>query len=220
VPFVLLLVPWTVRNQRAMGAALPFSSNTGDTVCLDRSLDAEGGFRFASHEGCADPDLGEVERNAESTRLAIEFVREHPDREALQILRRLRLIFGNDNDGLYAVERGTNNPFLPGLLRTSLRRLADGWFFVLLVAAAVGLVRLSVTRGCRRPAGIFVVLPLATFTAIAALLWGTPRFHQPAIPFLAALAAIAVTGPQRRDGDRAREESPERTSQSVAAPPQ
>ena len=197
VPFVLLLVPWTLRNQRAMGAALPFSSNTGDTVCLDRSLDAEGGFRFADHEGCADPELGEVERNEESTRLAIEFVKEHPDREALQIVRRLRLIFGNDNDGLYAVERGTNNPFLPDALRTTLRRTADAYFFVVLALAAVGLVALmaaAVRRGRAHLAtAMVVVLPFVALTTTAALLWGTPRFHQPTTPFLAIFAAVALT---------------------------
>jgi 4-amino-4-deoxy-L-arabinose transferase-like glycosyltransferase len=204
VPFVLLLVPWTVRNERAMGAPLPFSSNTGDTVCLDRSLDAKGGFRFAQHEGCADPDLGEVERNSESTRLAIRFVREHPGREALQIVRRLRLIYGTDNDGLYAVERGTNAPFLPPRLRTTLRRLADGWFFLMLAGAAVGLVRLLRLGGQRRALGfVFVVLPFVTLTAIGALLWGTPRFHLPVLPFLAALAGVAVTRDLRQDGDTA-----------------
>jgi hypothetical protein len=180
-----------------MGAALPFSSNTGDTVCLDRSLDAEGGFRFADHEGCADPELGEVERNAESTRLAIEFVREHPDREALQIVRRLRLIFGNDNDGLYAVERGTNNPFLPDGLRTALRRTADTYFFVVLALAAVGLVRLLVgaVRDGRTAVAraSLVVLPFLALTATAALLWGTPRFHLPVTPFLAIFASVTLT---------------------------
>jgi hypothetical protein len=216
VPFIVLLVPWTVRNQRAMGAALPFSSNTGDTVCLDRSLDATGGYRRADHEGCADPDLGEVARNAESTRLAIEFVREHPGREALQIVRRLRLIFGDDNDGLYAVERGKHAPFLPGALRTTLRRLADGWFYVALVVAAVGLVRLlfrlppdEPERRTRRRGVVFLVLPLASLTAIAALLWGTPRFHAPTIPFLAALAGVAITRELRRDGDTEGTRSPE-----------
>ena len=199
VPFVLLLVPWTLRNQRAMGAALPFSSNTGDTVCLDRSLDAEGGFRFADHEGCADPDLGEVARNAESTRLAVEFVRRHPDREALQIVRRLRLIFGNDNDGLYAVERGTNAPFLPGGLRTALRRLADGYFFVVLALAGAGLVRLArdLLRGRDRvqaARALVVVLPFLSLVGTAALLWGTPRFHLPTTPFLAVFAGIALSG--------------------------
>ena len=202
VPFVVLLVPWTLRNERAMGAPLPFSSNTGDTVCLDRSLDAKGGFRFAEHEGCADPDLGEVERNEESTRLAIEFVKEHPDREALQILRRLRLIFGNDNDGLYAVERGPNNPFLPDTVRTTLRRLADGYFFVVLALAAVGLV-LLVARAARAGRAAvarasLVVLPFLALTATAALLWGTPRFHLPTTPFLAIFASVTLTTVGRR----------------------
>ena len=201
VPFVLLLVPWTLRNERAMGAALPFSSNTGDTVCLDRSLDAEGGFRFADHEGCADPDLGEVARNAESTRLAVEFVKEHPGREALQVVRRLRLIFGNDNDGLYAVERGTNNPFLADGLRTTLRRLADGYFFVVLALAAVGLLALVVTAARRGRVALarasLVVLPFLGLTATAALLWGTPRFHLPTTPFLAVFAAYALTAVRR-----------------------
>ena len=202
LPFVVLLVPWTLRNQRAMGAALPFSSNTGDTVCLDRSLDAEGGFRFADHEGCADPELGEVERNAESTRLAIEFVKDHPDREALQIVRRLRLIFGNDNDGLYAVERGTNNPFLPDTLRTTLRRTADTYFFVVLALAAVGLVRLLVGLRSRSrlvaARVVLVVLPFLALTGTAALLWGTPRFHQPTTPFLAMFASVALVTVRRR----------------------
>ena len=202
VPFVLLLLPWTLRNERAMGAPLPFSSNTGDTVCLDRSLDAKGGFRFAEHEGCADPDLGEVERNEESTRLAIEFVKEHPDREALQIVRRLRLIFGNDNDGLYAVERGTNNPFLPDGLRTTLRRLADTYFFVVLALAAVGL-GLLVVRAARAgrehlARAALVVLPFLALTATAALLWGTPRFHLPTTPFLAMFASVTLTTVGRR----------------------
>ena len=202
VPFVLLLVPWTLRNERAMGAPLPFSSNTGDTVCLDRSLDADGGFRIAQHEGCAGPHLGEVERNAESTRLAIEFVKEHPDRELLQILRRLRLIFENDQDGLYAVERGTHHRFLPDALRTVLRRTADGYFFAVLALAAVGLVSLllgAARRGRRAVAGaVLVVLPFLGLTATAALLWGTPRFHLPATPFLAMFASVALTTDWRR----------------------
>lgn len=202
VPFIVLLVPWTLRNERAMGAPLPFSSNTGDTLCLDRNLDAEGGFRFAEHDGCADPRLGEVERNEESTRLALEFVKEHPGREALQVVRRLRLIFGSDNDGLYAVERGPANPFLPDGLRATLRRGADAWFFAVLALAGVGLVRLLVgLRGRPRvdlARAVLVVSPLLVLTGTAALLWGTPRFHQPTTPFLAILAAVAVTGTAAR----------------------
>lgn len=193
LPIVALVAPWAARNQRAMGAPLPFSSNMGDTVCLDRNLDAQGGFRFADHDGCALHTLGEVDRNRISTRRAIEFVREHPGREALQIVRRARLVFEHDHDGLDVVERYGRGPVLGDTARTWLRRLADGWFFVALALAAVGAGRAVRSPG-RRVELVLIAVPPVVFIGIAVLLWGTPRFHGPAIPFLAALAVIGITG--------------------------
>jgi 4-amino-4-deoxy-L-arabinose transferase-like glycosyltransferase len=202
VPIAALVVPWALRNQRAMGEPLPFSSNMGDTVCLDRNLDARGGFRFADHDGCARHTLGEVERNRISTRKAVAFVREHPGREALQIVRRARLIFEHDHDGLDVVERYGRGPILGDAARTWLRRVADGWFFLALGLAAVGIAR-SLRRAARRPELLLVAVPPIVLLGIAVLLWGTPRFHGPAVPFLAAFAAMAITG-MRRDGDTGR----------------
>ncbi|MDQ3107607.1 MAG: hypothetical protein M3Q68_07365 [Actinomycetota bacterium] len=199
VPIVVLLTPWTLRNQRAMGAPLPFSSNMGDTVCLDRNLDARGGFRFADHDGCALHTLGEVERNARSTKKAIAFVREHPGREALQIVRRLRLIFEHDHDGLDVIERYGRGPVQPEARTQWLRRLADGYFFIALALAGVGVVR-SLGRS-RRATMIILAVPIVGLLGVAALLWGTPRFHAPAVPFFAAFAAVGLSGLQRRDGD-------------------
>ena len=171
-------------------------------MCLDRSLDDKGGFRFALHDGCADPTLGEVDRNAESTRLAIEFVKEHPGREALQIVRRLWLIFGNDNEGLWAVERGPHNRFLPDGLRTTLRRTADGYYVVVLALAVVGL-GLLVHRAVRTgrigvARASFAVLPFLALTSTAALLWGAPRFRLPTSPFLAMFASVTLVTVARR----------------------
>jgi 4-amino-4-deoxy-L-arabinose transferase-like glycosyltransferase len=201
LPVVALVVPWTVRNQRAMGAPLPFSSNMGDTVCLDRNLDARGGFRFADHDGCALHTLGEVERNRISTGKAIEFVREHPGREALQIVRRARLIFEHDHDGLDVVERYGRGPILGDLARTWLRRVADVWFFAALAFAAIGVVRALRASG-RRAELVLLAVPPLVLIGIAVLLWGTPRFHGPAVPFIAAFAAVGIAG-IRRDGDTA-----------------
>ena len=196
LPLVVVCVPWTLRNLDALGAPLPFSTNMGDTLCIDRNDDAEGGFRWAAHDGCADEGLAEVERNRQSTSKALRWVAAHPGREALQIVRRTRLILGDDHDGLDTVERNGRHPVAgAGILRP----LADGWFLVGLVLAAVGVV-----RSRRRPEVLLLVgLPLAVLLGIAALLWGTPRFHVPAIPYFAAFAAITAFGPApvRRDVD-------------------
>jgi hypothetical protein len=208
VPLVVVLlmsVPWTVRNAIRMDAFVPTSTNTGDTLCLDRSLDATGGFRWATHEGCADPDLPEVERSRESTRMAIEFVMDHPTRELQQIGRRAKLMFGSDNDGVLAVNTLGGGPVMAEDTAASLEDVADAAFDVVLVLAGAGLVVLVATGRRRRPEAALVLLSMGALIAVPLLLWGNPRFHLPVSPFLAILAGGAVaTGIQvlrRRRGE-------------------
>jgi hypothetical protein len=203
VPLVAVLTPWTLRNAHAMGAPLPFSSNLGDTLCLDRNLDAKGGFRFDDHDGCADPSLGEVDRNRISTGKAIDFVREHPGREALQIVRRTRLILGSDHDGLDAVERGGRAPLVSASTGRALRRASDLWFFVALALALAGAAVAATDRRTRRAELLVLALPALSLFATAALLWGTPRFHAPLVPYLAAFAGVALAR-LRQGGDTPR----------------
>lgn len=202
---VALSVPWTVRNLDAMGAFIPSSTNMGDTLCIDRNLDAQGGFRFADHDGCADPDLPEVERNRENTKKAIEFVLEHPDRELLQIVRRAKIMFADDHDGIIAVQTLGGGAFLSeGVVDVAIP-VADWYFRLLLVVAVVGLP-LHLCRQ-RRPERYLVLSGLLGLLVIPLLLWGNPRFHIPLAPFMALSAALAVDAAWRRWRDR--EESPE-----------
>jgi len=202
---VALSVPWTLRNLDAMGAFIPSSTNMGDTLCIDRNLDAQGGFRFADHDGCADPDLPEVERNRENTKKAIEFVLEHPDRELLQIVRRAKIMFADDHDGIIAVQTLGGGAFLSQEVVDVAIPLADWYFRLLLVVAVVGLP-LHLCRQ-RRPERLLVLSGLLGLLVIPLLLWGNPRFHIPLSPFMALSAALAVDAGWRRW--RVREEPPE-----------
>lgn len=199
VPLVLVVAlstPWTIRNLDAMGAFIPSSTNMGDTLCIDRNLDAEGGFRFADHDGCADPGLPEVERNRENTKKAIEFVLEHPDRELLQIVRRARIMFADDHDGIIAVQTLGGGSFLSEGLVDVAVPVADWYFRILLVAAVIGLP-LHLSRD-RRPERLLVLSGLVGLLVIPLLLWGNPRFHIPLSPFMALSGALAVDAGWRR----------------------
>jgi 4-amino-4-deoxy-L-arabinose transferase-like glycosyltransferase len=194
VPFavvVVALTPWTIRNAVALDAFVPSSTNMGDTLCIDRNEDATGGFRWADHDGCVDPDLFEVERNAGNTDKAIEFVVDHPGRELLQVVRRARRMFAEDNDGISAVETmGSGQIFSDGA-RTFYERAGDWYFFAVLAAAVVGLPRL--VRRSPRPERRLVLAPMVALLVIPLLLWGNPRFHQPLVPFMAvSMAALVV----------------------------
>ena len=197
LPLVLVLVPWTVRNMRALDSPVVFSTNMGDTVCLDRSPNATGRFVWANHEGCADPALPEVERNAASIGKAVAFVREDPAREVRLMVQRGRLMMGEDHDGASDVEAGGKAPFLGARLRAVLTSGADWFFYAAVALAAFGLL------GCfgrRRPGRYLVSVPLLTLLIVPLGLWGNTRFHVPALPFIAIAAAVAIV----RIGDRLR----------------
>jgi 4-amino-4-deoxy-L-arabinose transferase-like glycosyltransferase len=217
---VVMSIPWTVRNAVRLDAFVPTSTNTGDTLCLDRSMDATGGFRWADHEGCADPNLPEVERNRESTQMAIQFVLDHPVRELQQIGRRARLIFASDHDGVLAVNTLGGGQVMSDDTIDTLEGLADAFFTVVTVLAAAGLVILLATRRRSRPEVLLVLVSMASLIVVPLLLWGNPRFHLPFSPFLAILAggalgtAVEALGRRRprgeeRDGERDGGEHPE-----------
>lgn len=187
---VAMSVPWTIRNAVQLDAFVPSSTNMGDTLCIDRNLDARGGFRFADHDGCVDPNLPEVERNQGNTKKAISFVIHHPGRELLQIVRRGRIMFASDHDGIEAVQTLGAGEMLTPTMVDATETFADLYFFVVLGLAVLGLP--SFLRRDGRPARLLVLSGLVGLLAIPLLLWGNPRFHLPLVPFMALSAAAAV----------------------------
>jgi hypothetical protein len=180
-----------------MHAFILTSTNTGDTLCLDRNMTAYGGFRFSDHDGCVDPNLPEVPRNAGNTRKAISFVIHHPAREALQIERRSTFEFADDHDGIEATETLGSPPFLGHRVRTLLSDVADWYFYVVLGLAIIGLPRLLSFARQRAESRLVLVAWTALFV-IPLLLWGNQRFHLPLYPYLVILAAAVIDRAARR----------------------
>jgi 4-amino-4-deoxy-L-arabinose transferase-like glycosyltransferase len=190
---VAVQVPWTIRNAVRLDAFVPTSTNTGDTLCLDRSMDATGGFRWADHEGCADPDLPEVERNRENTKMAVRWVLDHPAREAEQIVRRARLIFASDTDGLLAVNTLGGGRVMSERTERALEVVANGYWLVVCLLTTAGVAALLGARRLRsRPETVIVLGSMGALIVVPLLLWGNPRFHLPFSPFFAVLAGGAV----------------------------
>jgi 4-amino-4-deoxy-L-arabinose transferase-like glycosyltransferase len=190
---LLMMVPWTIRNAVRMDAFIPTSTNTGDTLCLDRFEGANGGFRWADHEGCADPGLPEVELNEANTRMAIDWVLDHPAREALQIGRRARLIFGSDNDGVVVLNQLGDGRLMATSTEDTWSGIADGAWAVVCLLAAAGVALLVLTDRRHRPQTAIVLVSMASLIAVPLLLWGNPRFHLPFAPLFAILAGGAVS---------------------------
>lgn len=187
LPIVLLLAPWTIRNLDAMDAFVPISTNLGDTACIDRSVDADGGFRWAGHDGCADPDLPEAARNRENIGKAISFVVNHPVKELELMGKRLGRMLEHDHSGLQEAESVNFTLLEPGLRRVAINA-ANWWFWLTMAASVLGLVGLLRQR---RPVHLLVAAAYVFLLLLPILLWGNVRFHIPVLPFAAVAAAAA-----------------------------
>ena len=194
----VVLLPWVVRNATVMDAAV-ISTNTGDTVCLDRHDDATGGFQFADHEGCAPPEWDEARRNERSTELAIRYVLDDPARELRQVVRRARLMFGQDDDGILTLEAGEGNRVFGERGRDLVAAVSDWYFRAVLVLGGLGLVALVAGRVVPGARGARAVAATAAMTLLVVPLglWGSTRFHVPLLPFLAIGAGAALTASWR-----------------------
>ncbi|HEX6423244.1 MAG TPA: glycosyltransferase family 39 protein [Acidimicrobiales bacterium] len=188
---VVAFTPWTIRNAVQMGGFVPSSTNMGDTLCIDRSDDAHGGFRWSYHEGCADPELDEVERNRESTRLAVRWVIDNPRRELVQIGRRARIMFRDDHDAIVATEGLGSGPIFSDTARRLWSSTGD-WYFRLVLVASVAGLPLLVARS-PRPQRRLLLSVMVPLLVIPLLLWGNPRFHLPLVPFMVLAAAAVVS---------------------------
>jgi hypothetical protein len=190
----LLVVPWVMRNATVMDAAV-ISTNTGDTLCLDRHDRATGGFQWADHEGCAPPEWDEARRNERSTELAVRYVLDDPLRELRQVATRARLMFSGDNDGLIALEAGEGNRVFGDRGRDVVRTVTDWYFRIALVLGVLGLVALVAGAGTRgaRPSRAVAATAAATLVVVPLGLWGATRFHVPLLPFIAIGAGAAMS---------------------------
>jgi hypothetical protein len=146
---------------------------------------------FDGFDGVPLADIEQV-RNRVNTRRALRFIREHPASEVRLILTRARYTVEGDHDGLIGVESNDANAFLPGPLRTSLRLIADWWYWATLVLAALAVPRFFRRRDPRLGDRVILGLTAGALIAIPLELYGYTRFHIPVLPFQAIAAAVTL----------------------------
>jgi 4-amino-4-deoxy-L-arabinose transferase-like glycosyltransferase len=197
---ILVLVPWTIRNARAMHAFVPVSTNLGDTLCLDNSPGAFGGFRNPPPE-CS-PEFpgasGEAKRNSFNLRVARHWALHHPAQELGLLPRRFWYGYRNDHDGLDDVA-SSRGGIVPAGVGTPLRVVSDLYYWVVALLALFAIPKLW--RDARR---LFVLIVAASLAIVPLFLYGLIRFHVPLLPFLAIGAAVTLESTfSRRTGGTA-----------------
>lgn len=190
-----VVLPWTVRNLRAMDAPVLISTNFGDNFCIGRYEGAKGGFSltpdcFAGDFNDLERPEFEIERNRETARRGIEYMLDHPLEEVPLVWWRAVRTFENDHDGVRAAESYGADRFMSDGARTTWRWTADLWFFAL---AALTLVGFALVRPRLDPRRSLLLWSMVALVLPPLVFFGDPRFKMPLVPFMAVVAALAIT---------------------------
>jgi 4-amino-4-deoxy-L-arabinose transferase-like glycosyltransferase len=198
VTAALVLVPWTVRNYRAMDTFVVVTSSTGLNIWTGHHEGANGGDDVPLNSplekyGPRTREGGEVDISNAGYRLAWRFARENPDEEVLLIGKRFRALYlDGDAIGLDLNEWWGERPTIASGLKAILRPLSNAYYYAVLAISALALVRWRVERG---DGPLLPLLTIAVFTlGHVVLFFGSSRYHFPLVPLFCLLAAWALAG--------------------------
>lgn len=135
----LAIAPWTLRNYQVFGQFVLVSTNGGDNFYRANNPQATGGYTKRGEIDLG--DLGELERDREGKRLAMEWIKSAPADFAALIPEKQARFMGDDAAGVYGTFKvgGASDD---NRLYAALKALANAWWLAMwavLAAAALAL---------------------------------------------------------------------------------
>jgi hypothetical protein len=181
--------PWTMRNLQVLGEPVMISTNGGSNLYRVNNDLATGAFVPL---GVIDVEaLGELEGDREGKRLAIEWIRSHPEKFVHLTFARVLLFPGDNSVGAYAAFRA-NPDRLSREAYLALKGVAAlPWLlaWVSIVCAVATLLR----RGRRVPTLVAPVLAVYVYLAcIHAIFESGSKYHLPALLTVLLAATLVV----------------------------
>ncbi|MET1756941.1 glycosyltransferase family 39 protein [Novosphingobium sp. RD2P27] len=187
----LVIVPWSLRNHTQLGHWIVVSTNGGYNLLIGNNEDANGGYAENSRAYVAlmaRADLGEVERDAEAKRIAVDWITHNPMQFLALAPRKLAILWLPDGEAAWGYQAGAPSyPRFEPLYR-AVRIANQAYYAVLLLSSAAALVTMTLRRRAASLRWVdWWVLPWAMAaypTLVAVLVFGQSRFHYPVMPFL------------------------------------
>lgn len=185
---VLAVSPWTWRNAQVFGEPVLVSTNFGPNFWMGNNPDSQGRYMPLPDWAAG---MGEVARAEALKAAAKDHIRSDPAGFILRTAKKVLLLHRTETIGVV-----WNQDFLDRTLGTAavsgLKLAATGYWYLLLGGALLAVAlrfRQSALRAPFHPA----IAGWAYFTLLHAITVVEDRYHMPSSPFIAVLAALAVT---------------------------
>ena len=184
---ILIVAPWTARNEAVMGEAFLVSSNFGPNLWMGNNPDSTGGYMPLPE---ITHTMNEAERNTYLEHLAKTYIQEDLGRFARDVVSRTITLHNRETIGVAWNLQGIEEK-LGTTGSTVAKIIASGYWYLLLLAALAGVIILLKNHKLN---ALFhpIFGSWAYFTAIHAIIVAEDRYHIPATPFIAIIAAVGV----------------------------
>jgi len=187
--FILILIPWIVRNSLLHHKLTGIETSMGYNLYLGYHPQGNGSFVFGPSLDLL-TILDDAERDRIGTEKAMEFIRAQPERFLPLVIDRLGFFFGLEQRVLMYFYSNNILGFIPRPLLLTIAALLLLPFVFISTSAALGLSFLR-----RKPEHILLVLLLIAYILPHILILSEDRFHLALIPYMAILAAqVGVNG--------------------------
>jgi hypothetical protein len=191
VACALLLVPWTIRNEIAMGRPYPINNSLGYNLRWAHGPDSQAGSVAPQDLWDERPGISFHERELffddEGRKRAIEYALDHPGWEARMALRRIGYMFESDAEAAVQWSETHGRTPLESGARGLFILLGDAFWYPVALLALASIVALPRTRmawALWSAGGMWLLLHI--------IFAGEPRYHVPMLPVIVVLAAATL----------------------------
>lgn len=197
---LLVALPWTIRNDRVLGAPVLVSTNFGPNLWMGNNPESTGGYMPLPPEVA---HMSEIERAEFLKDKATTFMRENPG-QALKLVA-IKLFKLNNRETIGVVWNGDAlEPRIGTAGMTLMKLIATGYWYLVFLGGFGGIAVLVRQSGWL--AGFFnpPVALWGYFTSLHAVVVAEDRYHMPSSAFIGMMAAVALVALLHRQAARAR----------------
>jgi 4-amino-4-deoxy-L-arabinose transferase-like glycosyltransferase len=203
--YVVVIAPWAVRNTRLQGVPEVVDTMGGMNLRMgnyeytpeDRMWDAvsltgeESWIHALNTEHVVPPDgvFTEGMKDKWAQRKALAYIAAHPGTTLRRSVIKFGDLWGLDRSYAAGLQQGLYHPPAWFGLPAALAMLASSGLIILAGAAGIWLARPDWRSH------LVLLLPIVAVTAVHALVFGHPRYHDPLIPILSLYAAALAARP-------------------------